>query len=480
MVTVINPLELFMAQYMPDVFTTDIAPVHRQMSSLFSNDNETRLAIDAFRGSAKSTYLSRGKLLHCVAESKYKKIYLIARTSGTKGLSTQWMRLLQKDIEENQLLQFDYNLRRGAKWNEDYCQIIRADGSMVEVYAQGKGSSIRGARDLSAIMLFDDLQDVADQQSEAVLYTDELWFVQDVLPIPLPGQRMIMIGQNLSPVSLMARIEVMPSWRYIRFPLEEPVGSGYSVWPSMWSDEWIEGQKKDMGIDAFNAEYNCIPRVSGNPLYRREWFRFYKPDSDFYQEDLRRGFYIVTFIDGAESKRDASHYTAIVTLGAVLDNALKVYVLDVKRAHWTVKEGAAQVLITYNDFKQNKTIAESRVKDGDALTEEIKSQERMHGSYCNLFCTKPVQDKVTRSCYVQSLVQQGLIYFIEDDPMQQQLMSELVMFTGDQRWHDDMHDSFVGALTELKDWHGKRRVTVGVKRVLPHGARANEITGVVR
>jgi len=57
---------------------------------------------------------------------------------------------------------------------------------------------------------------------------------------------------------------------------------------------------------------------------------------------------------------------------------------------------------------------------------------------------------------VQSICQQGRVYFDMNDPGQQALLSELTMFTGDQKFHDDLVDAFVYALTRIKDRRGRQ------------------------
>ena len=168
------PLEQHIVDYLPEVYTVKSAPYHAEMSELLADWSKIGVAIDAHRGSTKSTRMSRGLLSKAVVERdmtgayRFNKCYLICRTGGPGSLAAQWMRLLQLMVTgsstSQRLYQTDFGLSKGKKWNEDFCQINRPDGSVFEVHALGKGSSIRGARDNKALILLDDLQNAEDQQ----------------------------------------------------------------------------------------------------------------------------------------------------------------------------------------------------------------------------------------------------------------------------------------------------------------------------
>lgn len=456
-------LEFHMAQYMPEVFTAPSAPIHVEMDDLLINRSYRRVAIDAFRGSTKSTRMSKGYLSWLVTaiddagEYLSDKIYLFCRTGGPGSLAAQWMRFLQGLVtgqSENQLLyQHDFGVSRGDKWNEDFCRIKRLDGRYCDVHALGKGSSARGARDLKADLLFDDIQNAADQQSAAILATDEQWLLQDVYPIALPEQRMIIIGQNLSPESLMARIENMPSFEYRRFPIEKPVGSGRSVWPSLWSDEWIKAQKLDMGLDQFNAEYNCLAMVSGNPIFRKEWFKTYDSASTQWERIRNSHVYTVAGFDGADSKSDAACFSSVIVFSATADPDPDIYLRRVQNEHWSLKQAVNQLFVTARDIDIHKTVVESRVKEGNMgpYEEEIRAQESLLRESINAEYVRPVHDKVTRAYYVQSLIQRGKVYYDSSVKEHVAFVTQMCMFTGTQKFPADMVDAGVHALTKIKD-----------------------------
>lgn len=258
----------------------------------------------------------------------------------------------------------------------------------------------------------------------------------------------------MSPLALLSKVTALPEFKTLSFPSDSPPGSCKSVWPEQWSDEYLAKRLSMMGRDRYMAEYSCRPRVSGNPVFRSEWFPSFDLTSLIHDKNRQDGFRIATGMDCAESKSTQADYTTLVTLGATYGDKPDVYVLDVRRDHWSTKQGAEQVLLVFDEYKQHKTVVESRVSEkhgGDAMIKEIRERERIYNKYVNLYPTKPENDKVSRAMKVQSICQEGRVYIDRHNKDQQLLLSELTMFTGNQNYHDDLLDAFVMALTALQE-----------------------------
>jgi predicted phage terminase large subunit-like protein len=146
-----------------------------------------------------------------------------------------------------------------------------------------------------------------------------------------------------------------------------------------------------------------------------------------------------------------------VTLSATYQANGDIYVREAFRDHLSTKQGAERLFVNFDKWQQHRTVVESRCKEPneDAIIEEIRERQRIYGILLNLKQVKPDRDKVRRAHLVQSIVQQGRVYFDMTDPGQQALLSELTMFTGDQKFHDDLVDAFVYALTEIKERKGR-------------------------
>jgi len=448
----LNKLDLFIARYLDQYMTKSVAPFHYVWTRALTNPELRRIYFESTRFGAKSTLCTFGNTVYQGVESKNPELRIISQSGGSKGLSTKMMRMVKKEFEQNTLLRQDYQYRQGDPWTTEHIQLIRADGSTFDIYSLGKGCSIRGAR---GDILIDDPQDKLDCESETVLQHDEEWFFSDVLPILSSENRLIFVATPISPLSLAAKVKTLPGFTVFSSPLEVPVGSGHSCWPDMHPDWYLAEQKAVMGIERFNAEYNCLPTVSGNPVFRAEWFKHYDPASPEFERIKRELQYIVVGMDCAESRADQADYTALVTLGMTYGSKPDVYVLDVRRGKWSTRDGASQLFLIHPTWNQHKSIVESRVtgtalEGGDAMIQEIRQQQITYGRNVNLYPFKPVHDKVTRAMSVQPFCQEGRVYMNLLDKTHQELLSELTMFTGTQNYHDDLVDAFDSALYDIQ------------------------------
>lgn len=452
----INRFANFMVTYLGHYMKYPCAKMHHEWMTALCDKSVKRLYIEAGRGGAKTTYASIGYSLFELCEGTDEEMQVASRASGATGTSTKIMRRVKRELEENALLRHDYGIQKGADWGKEALEVRRGiDNHRMMFYSIGKHSSIRGSR---GTVIIDDPQNKADCRSATVLEADEDWLLEDVLPVVIDEQRLIFIGTPISPLSLLSIVKSLPSFRGYSFPLANPEEPTKSLWPEGRSDEYLAAQLADMGLDNYLAEYCCRPKVPGNPVIKREWLRHYDPNSAQFEE-LRRNFtYTVLGGDAAESKADAADYTFLVTLSQTPGDKPDYYVRDVRRGHWSTKEGAEQIFMVFDELQQHKTIVESRVSPkaeqlGDAFIEEIRHREQIYGKYVNLYPVRPVQDKVQRLRYVQSLFQEGRVFFDFHNKNHQILIGELTMFTGDQQFHDDGVDAIGHALRDMKD-HG--------------------------
>lgn len=432
---------------------------HWDLIEALGDDTQLHLCIKATRSLGKTLYAGRFFPLYLICTSHYPEIQTFSRTGGAAGLSAKSMNWITREIESNLPLRAFYGLEPGDSWGQEHIEIRRADGHVIDLYCRGKRASARGNR---GIVIIDDPQNTDDCKSETVLERDKDWLLEDILPILLEDQRLIFIGTPISPISLLSTVEKLPGVKTLCFTAEKPKHSGKSAWPEQWSNEFLELRKQQMGLDRYASEYLCEPRVPGTPVFKAEWFQYYEPDSVQFERISKDFVFTVTGFDGAESKATQADYTAIVTVSATEGAKPDYYVRDVRRERWSVKEGAEQLLLTYDTYKQNQTVVESRCAppNKDAIIEELEERQRIYHKYVNVRQVKPHRDKVTRASEIQSLIQDGRVYFDPRDKNQSHLMDELTMFTGSQDFHDDCVDALVYALKELKDREATHKVKI--------------------
>ena len=450
----LNPIELFAAQYLSHLLTENVSSVHRELCAILNDRTQDRIAIEVFRGAGKTTWANKIYTLYEICEGPYEDIQSISASGGATGLSTKVMRGIRKELEDNRLLIQDYGIRRGGSWGTEYIQVRRGDGKVIDVYCRGKGGSIRGSRGL---VIIDDPQDFQDCQSATILNTDHYWFHDDVLPVLMKDQRCVFIGTSISPISLLSTVKRKTGWKVVEFCVDDPPGSFKSVWPEMFPESFLRQQFDDMSADSFNAEYRCRPLVTGNPVIKSEWLKYYTPAAERFAGVLKRDNYTVIAADTAISKKRTSDQTAIVVITAPLDQKPDFFVRECMAGKFSSEQFAMNICSLQNKYKANLVWVECSCNppDKDGYVEAVENQSRIQSLPLNLQWAHPSMSKLHRAFGIQGLVQSGRVFFDNDDFGQQMLINDLLVFVGDDNFPDDRVDAFVHGLTQFKDWGGR-------------------------
>ncbi|MBE9514110.1 MAG: phage terminase large subunit [Chloroflexi bacterium] len=208
-------------------------------------------------------------------------------------------------------------------------------------------------------------------------------------------------------------------------------------------------RRNEIGVDRFNSEYMNRPKISDNPIIREEWLQHYQQDTVEFRKIEAEGLYTIVGIDPAISQRETADYTAIITVSKTFDKEPRYYIRRAQKFRAPMREWAQQIVVNWSMYKQHLTVIEA-VAGFMAAREEIEEQERIHNQRVNLrtVTPRPKEDKATRAYSVQGLFQQGRVFFDTTDRAIQNLIDELLMFTGAQTslYPDDQVDALVYAL----------------------------------
>jgi len=440
----LNPFELFVAQYLSQHLKYPVPRFHRQLykaayeCAVLHLYNE--LLIIAPRYFAKSYIYSFFLPLFLMCTENLDQIIAFSRD---RDLAKKFLRLVKTEIENNILIQADFGLRPGEEWSKEQISYVRKDGFRGEFASKSKGMSPRGWHPDLAII--DDPQKVQDAQSETVRENDWEWFSKDFAGM-MQKNPVIFVGTNVHPLCLASKTYQNPAWTTLKFAALDD--NGNSIWPEKMNNEDLAREREKWGDDAFRSEYMNDPKINDNPIFRRDEFRYYNSNSVEFAEIARKGLYTVTFVDPAISKHDTADYTAIITVSATLDKVPNVYIRECKRGHWSMPEAVNEAFATYERFHQRKTIVESNAYQL-ALYQQIQAEQEIRGRRINPYSVKQDRDKVRRAQSITRFFQEGRVYFAEDDPAQEGLKDELILFpTGD---HDDRVDALVGCLQDIQE-----------------------------
>jgi predicted phage terminase large subunit-like protein len=482
-----NRFILFIIQYLSRHLIVDCAPLHIELCNIAHAllQAPAWLAIDIARHFAKTTFMSRMFPLHSALDYPYSKIQLVGSGGGPNSVVAENIKWIREELESNVVLANDYKYEKGKAWGSEHIDIVRPNKTICSIYARGKGSDIRGQR---GMIILDDVQNQEDVESEAILATDEKWLLSDTIPVLSHDDPLVFIGSGLSPLSLLSKCKSSGLFKVFEFPAlvdakGQPSVTGESVWPEKHPTEFLQKLRRAMGDDLFNANFMCHPLVSGNPVFRREWFASYDPTSAHFEAVKGRGLHIITAVDGAYSLKKSSDYTAIVTIGVTREPEPTFYVLNVFRDRTTLPSAAEWLYSIASQYNSNLVFIESDKvnppEKNDPLVMEFERVMTQHGRRFVLDWEHPRQDKVARAFEIQGLVQNRRVFFNQADQEQLALMNEMEMFTGDQKFHDDMVDALVHAITKglgmmpdtsdgkpiiVRSTKGAQRADAGVQR----------------
>lgn len=398
--------------------------------SLLTEKEISRLVFIAPRGFAKSTLCSVFLPLFLALYKKKTDIFIV---SSTISLSKELLRKIRIELEENEKILSDFGDMKSDKWTEEMLVLK----NNVVIRAKGRGFQIRGFR--PDMIVCDDLED------EEVIYSKEQrdkleeWFFRTLLPALKPDQALIYVGTNLHQFSLIGKL----------FKKEEFVGKkwaaltdGKSIWEDMWTTERLLAMKKEIGIYAFESEYQ------NNPISREE-----QPIKQHYLENVvikgKRDVRCMA-IDPAASVKEKSDYRAFVIMDRTEDGFKEVYS---ERGKWGLEEQIERVIGLYETYKPDRVVIESVAFQKvykDVLTEKARARKiyiPVSEAELGVSTTgdKRPRDKFTRLISVSHLFEQRLVEIVNPE-----MKDELLSFpTGE---HDDMVDACVYALYWLMNY----------------------------
>lgn len=238
-------------------------------------------ATAAARGSLKSSILARYRPLYRLVDPlpgtvPFGKVEGLT-VSETSSLSRKHLEWIKMHLTKN-----PYLLRRyghladpnNHTWNEDEIELKNG----FKWYALGYESQIRGSHPTDLIV--DDLESLKNMGTEESYLKLENWFFRVLLGAMIPETRVTVIGTIIARRSLLSKLVADPSWHgrvWKALDKNPRTGEMASLWPERWSIPWLIRRRKQIGLHAFNAEYQNEPLGLGDPIVRPEWIRHHRP-----------------------------------------------------------------------------------------------------------------------------------------------------------------------------------------------------------
>ena len=330
----------FKKEFFPARDDVEAAPFHYKWSDALLH-GKTHVAFEAFRESAKTTYVMRTFPLYCLVYPSY-ELDFIALICGDEDTARDKLSSIKADYKTRQHLAV--NLVEIIEDNEDAFEVLvkpygKGEPIPVRIAVFGKGSQIRGLESRGRrpkLVILDDVQDKKAIESDLILGKDLKWFLGDVLFLG-ESCRVMMIGNNLGEKCLIEYVFANAEdcrFECHRVPALDEETESISAWPAKLPAESLIKERvryQNLGqLDVWYRERMCKATSPDDQRFKREMFRYYDP------RKLPKIMNIYTTVDLAISQNKRSDYSAVCTVGVTPENHW--FVLDIDYGRWKPDE----------------------------------------------------------------------------------------------------------------------------------------------
>jgi len=333
---------------LPTLFHRKFDTGHEQIMELLDDSSIQFLNIIAPRGCGKTAIAQRAFALRCLL-LRFTHYYVpIGVSLDNEVTQTENLKF---EIRTNRIVRELFGDLEGdsfAKTEWETAPLLRRDGSTADfgsfVRPRGKGQEVRGFlyhEFRPDLILMDDIQKRDEAQNPAICHDDMQWLYGDVLgavDAATTNWRIISIGTNLGPQSMVMQLSTIKQWHTINLSLcSDTLVSNF---PNAMTDDGVKAlaqryEAVDM-FDVFCREYMGLDVPTKGAAFTMDKFMHYsETDADF-QKTVGRMFNFV-IVDPAKTLGTASADTAIT--GGGFDPVLRrLYFRDCIAAKLTPDE----------------------------------------------------------------------------------------------------------------------------------------------
>lgn len=237
-------------------------------------------------------YLHRGVPIPGVAESGDRRVYIAAPPQHGKTLTTLWgLAWLCLDPRPWSHAYMTYSAQRAGRMNRLFRLILNAcgiayEGDLSELRLEN-GTTIQfvsaqqglTGSPITGVLLVDDLyKEQKDADSPAYRETIELMWPNSVLGRLHEGASVLVLGTRWHPQDYYGKLVEEQRYREIKLPAFAEEGDvngreiGEVLAPEIHSSDYLLDKKRDMLPSAWDALYQCNPRVRGAGMFQEPSF----------------------------------------------------------------------------------------------------------------------------------------------------------------------------------------------------------------
>lgn len=334
-----------------------------------------------------------------------------------------------------------FGLTKGSIWTTTEFELGNGWGRMI---SRGIMSGITG--NPANLMVIDDpIKNREEADSET--YREKLWGEwQNTLKSRLAaGAKVIVIATPWHEDDLMSRIKLYePNVTTIRLPIEAEEDDllgrevGEALAPELGKDDhWLEQFKagyladpKKGGLRAWQALYQCAPRVEGGNLVRREWWKYYD------RKEITAFATTVISVDATFKDAEDNDYVAIEVWGKLGNNYYLRYCIN---QHLNFPATVQMIRLVKRLFPESQYILVEDKANGSAIIQTLRSE------FVGVIAVTPKGGKIARVNAVSPAIESGNVYLPYGELWAEGFVDQFTAFPAGK--HDDMVDCATQALS---------------------------------
>lgn len=453
----------------------EVAPAsfHERWSDILLNAKES-FAIEGFRQSSKTTYVTRAFPLHCLTfpnqSRRYILIIMANTTLANKKLKEVSREFLRNKFANQNVLEIIENSGDALEVRfKTLKEISPTEQISVRIEAYGKGSSVRGAlwgTKRPDVVVIEDCQDEATLKSETTLENDWDWFLDDIMFLG-DETRVFMIGNNLGPKCILERIareEGNFGFRFERVPICHDLEGDSTTWPEMFNMEDVRKQRdqyqKTGKLSIWYRNKMCVCIADEDREFKKEKFQYY-PISE--TERIASKCNVYLRCDPAVKVEQANDYSAFVICGINEDNHW--FVFDCVYGKMKQSEKVDAVFNLVKRWKP-KNVGIENSKEGLILIQDLRDQMPRRNQFFRLVEVKHGNiKKEVRISAMQPRFEAESVHFPDTAQWLAEMEAELTMFSkhGQTTVHDDLIDALAymnmetqEPITQVNMWNAEK------------------------
>ena len=417
--------------------------------------NERRGLLLCPRGHGKSKLL-QAYISYYILHNPNKRVILI---SDSDAKAQSFLRPIKTILENSPIIREFYGSVVGDRWTDHEITLagrteIHSEPSLMSLGA-GSGAATGRHCDFLAV---DDAESFHSARSEVQRNRLQEWYKTTILPVVMTGGKIVVCGTRYSNYDIYNMLLNELHYNSLILPAINKDGTALIPWLCPLNDkldkkgniiqEGLLSIRENLGSVIFAMQYNNdISLLNENSIIKADYIRYYNEityiDNQLYINNNGKQVKIEKLflsIDPAISLKNHADFTAMVVGGKGNDN--NIYILDFINKHLTFNKQKEEIYRLNNKWSPNQVIVEN-VAYQASLIQELKRESGL-----NIVDIKPTTDKVARLMQVSGFFESGRVHFLKNQDI---IINQLLTFSGDGKDKDDLVDSVVYLLNQMRE-----------------------------